>query len=498
MSWSRTQSHFFALAPQVLWDIVGEPSALPRWNAAVRSLTPRGTASGGTPVGVAAPAAPPAAGLAEGAELDCVPNPLVLGAIHARTAPPAVVTRLEPGRLLAWRQAQPGGGLGAEWELRPVDGGTLLTQRITVDGTASLLFAETAAKPLASGFAVNCARLYRLAGGTRTRDLKVVIAGGSGFLGTRLAADLLCRGHDVVLLSRKPSQTSPFRQAWWDGRDLGAWTKELGPTASAAPTSDDAGHEPAGRVAVVNLAGKIVDSPPTQGNIAELRSSRVNATRVLAQASAALQRPVERWVQASTTAIFGDAGEDRLHEDSPLPTGPAALEQMTGVAGPWEEAAGAANAKHTTILRTSIVLEQECPAFDRLTMLTRLGLGGSVGAGRQWFSWIHLEDWLRIVRASLGEEPGIGLPAGVLIAAAPEPVRNGELMALLRERLAPGPLKRFSLPTPAPLLKLGAVALRTDPALGLTGRHTTSTVLADAGFGFRHPTLAPALADITS
>ena len=475
MSWSRTQAHFLALSPQTLWTVVGDPTMLPRWNRAVRSLTPR-------------------ASLAVGTGLDYVPNPRALGAIHARTAPPAVVTHLDPERLIAWRQDQPGGGLAIRWELEPVDGGTRLTQTVSINGHGSAVFAETTAKPLASGFAANCAHLYRLAGGTRTRDLKIVIAGGSGFLGSRLAADLLCRGHDVVLLSRHPDPKSPFRQAWWDGRDVGAWTKELGRAKGLGHHDSEDSHD--GPVAVVNLAGKLVDAPPTAANIAALRSSRVNATRVLAQASAALERPVTRWVQGSTTAIFGDAGEGRMHEGSPLPVGPAALEQMTGVARPWEAAAERAHADHTTVLRTSIVLEQECPAYDRLAMLARAGLGGTVGDGQQWFSWIHLEDWLAVVRAALGLEPGVELPEGVVIAAAPEPVRNAELMELLRARLAPGPLKRLALPTPAPLLKVGALALRTDAALGLTGRHATSKVLESAGFRFRHPSLGPALDEI--
>ncbi|MCO1337365.1 NAD-dependent dehydratase [Kocuria polaris] len=313
----------------------------------------------------------------------------------------------------------------------------------------------------------------------------MVIAGGTGFLGRQLAADLMCRGHDVVLLTRNPEPTLPFRQAVWDGRSVAEWAGEL----DAAPGQ---------RVAVVNLAGKLVDVRPTAENIAALRSSRVDSTTALVEASRGLENPVSAWVQASTTAIFGDAGEDLLTEDSALPTGTPALPQMTGVAEPWEAAAAGAHSERLHLLRTSIVLEQECPAFDRLAMLARAGLGGTVGDGRQWFSWIHLADWLSIVRGLLGLTPGLDVPAGVVNAAAPEPVRNRELMRILRGALAPQPLKRRSLNTPAPLLNVGAVALRTDPALGLTGRHVTSRVLADAGFTFRYPDLPGAISEIVS
>jgi NAD dependent epimerase/dehydratase family enzyme len=138
------------------------------------------------------------------------------------------------------------------------------------------------------------------------------------------------------------------------------------------------------------------------------------------------------------------------------------------------------------LLRTGVVLEAGTPALERLLLLARTGLGGPVGTGRQWVSWIHVEDWVRIVLCALGlEEPA--LPDGVVVASAPEPVRNAEMMRTLRTAVG----RRIGLPTPAPVLRLGAVLLRTDPALGLTGRHATSRVLREAGFAFRHP--APAL-----
>jgi NAD dependent epimerase/dehydratase family enzyme len=165
---------------------------------------------------------------------------------------------------------------------------------------------------------------------------------------------------------------------------------------------------------------------------------------------------------------------------------------MTGVAQPWEAAFEGANPTHGVILRTSIVLDPDSPALRRLVGLTKAGLGGRIGDGRQWFSWIHLTDWLTIVRACLGLEEGISIPAGVLVAATDHPVRNRELMAALRRHLHRPPAP----PTPAALLRIGAVALRSDPALGLTGRHATSRVLRECGFDFRFDTLDAALADL--
>lgn len=313
------------------------------------------------------------------------------------------------------------------------------------------------------------------ANGAKPLGGRVVIAGGSGALGSVLADDLAARGMDVVVLTRRPSTGARHRQVGWDGVNLGPWAAEL-----------------EGCHGLVNLAGQLVDARPTTANIERLRSSRVRATRALVLASQQLERPVERWVQASTTAIWSDAGEVRVDESSPIPH--PGLPQMTGVARPWEEAAADANAQHLVTLRTSIVLDRDTPALNRLLLLTKVGLGGQVGNGRQWFSWIHVEDWLTIARAALGVEPGLDLPDGVVVAATPNPVRNHELMATLRRATG----RRVGIPTPAPLLRLGAIALRTDPALALTGRHATSTILAEAGMRWRHPNLDEAITSLVA
>jgi uncharacterized protein (TIGR01777 family) len=302
--------------------------------------------------------------------------------------------------------------------------------------------------------------------------VKIVVAGGSGALGRRLCADLARRGHDVVVLSRTPRE-GPVRQVAWDGRTVGPWAREL---AGAA---------------VVNLAGELVDRRPTRRNIDLLTSSRVEPTLALTAAAAALDGPVPVWVQASTTAIHGDAGEEVVTEATPPADGPP---QMAGVARAWEAAAAGVPARRQVVLRTSFVLDRDTPALDRLTGLVRWGLGGRIGNGQQWVSWIHIEDWLAITRWSLGldgEAEGVP-PSGVLVASAPNPVRNRELMATLRRVMR----RPAAPPTPAPLVRLGAVLLRTDPAIALTGRRAVSTTLAEAGFAFRFPRLEEALTDL--
>lgn len=298
--------------------------------------------------------------------------------------------------------------------------------------------------------------------------MKIVVAGGSGALGRRLCKDLAERGHEVVVLTRRV-RPGPFRQVEWDGRTVGPWSAELEGSA------------------VVNLAGELVDRRPTPVNVDLLTRSRVEPTRALVAASRLLSAPVPVWIQASTLAIYGDAGDQVLDETAPVAEGPP---QMAGVARAWEEAVQDARADRLVVLRTGIVLDNDTPALDRLASLTRWGLGGRVSSGRQWISWIHIEDWLAIVREAL-ESASDGLE-GVVHATGPDPVRNADLMAALRVALRRPPAP----PTPAVLVRLGAMLLRTDPALALTGRRAVPARLLAGGFRFAHPRLDEALADL--
>lgn len=265
--------------------------------------------------------------------------------------------------------------------------------------------------------------------------MKVVLAGGTGALGRRLADDLAERGHEVVVLTRSV-RPSRHRQVGWDGRTVQDWASELQGAA------------------VVNLAGELVDRRPTSEGIALLTSSRVEPTRALADAAAKLDTPVPVWIQASTLAIHGDSGEQLLDERSPAADEPL---QMAGVARAWEQAAVAVNAGRTVVLRTGIVLDRDTPAFDRLTGLARWGLGGRIGSGRQWVSWVHITDWLAIVRWALDNPVD-----GVVVASSPEsgPQRRAD------GRLAP---RRSSPTRPADAHLRGPARRRAPPDRSGTG-----------------------------
>jgi len=285
----------------------------------------------------------------------------------------------------------------------------------------------------------------------------VVLAGGAGSLGRRMAAAITSAGADVVVLTRRQRSDLGYRQVVWDGRTIGAWAHEI----------EDA--------IVVNLAGELVDRPPTTENIELLTRSRVEPTRALVQASQQVTQPPRLWLQMSTLAIYGDAGEEVITEEHPPADGPP---QMAGVARAWEAAVAGANTQRLVLLRTGVVLDPGTPAFDRLRTLTRLGLGGRIASGRQWVSWIHVDDYLNAVRFIARHED----LSGVVHVTAPEPVRNVEMMQSLRRVFH----RPWSPPTPPIAVHLGAALMRSDPALALTGRRCVPKRLEELGFPFTY------------
>jgi uncharacterized protein len=295
--------------------------------------------------------------------------------------------------------------------------------------------------------------------------VKIVIAGGTGTLGRRIGANFL-RDAEVVVLTRSPRRDIRFRQVVWDGRSPGEWSREL-----------------EGSV-LVNLAGELVDRRPTQANIEQLRRSRVEPTRALVQASKECQRPPVLWLQGSSTAIYGDAGEAVITEGASIPPGPP---QMPGVARPWEEAAKDGNADRQVIFRMGLVLDTGTPVMNRLSRLVKLGLGGRISSGRQWVSWIHVRDMLSALRFVIDSEL-----EGVLNVTSPRPVRNEVLMKELRRHLS----RPWSPPTPAPLVRLGAWLMGSGPEIALTGRRCVPERLLEAGFAFALPDLRAALDDL--
>jgi uncharacterized protein (TIGR01777 family) len=303
---------------------------------------------------------------------------------------------------------------------------------------------------------------------------KIVIAGGSGFLGMSMATKFASDGAKVTIFSRtKPTVTGRWAQTTWDGRTLGNWATQL----------DRAD-------AVVNLAGRTVNCIKTPDHQDEILRSRVESTRVLGAAMRELKNPPPVWVQMSTAHIYGDPPSTICNEDSVEGIGFAPT-----IGRAWEETLAESKLadQRGVIMRTSFVIGRDRGAgggaLATLGLLARLGLGGRVGSGTQGMSWIHESDLNRLFEKAIVDES----MSGVYIASSPNPVSQVEFMRTLR-RVIKMPI---GLPTFEWMVRIGApLFLRTDPELALYGRYVVSKRLAQEGFEFEFPHLESALKDL--
>jgi uncharacterized protein (TIGR01777 family) len=294
--------------------------------------------------------------------------------------------------------------------------------------------------------------------------VRVVIPGGTGYLGRALLEPLRERGDEVVVLTRGRSrQMDGWRAVHWDARTVGDWASEL---------------EGAG--ALVHLNGRSVDTRPTRRNVDELISSRVEPVRAVGEALRGCAEPPPVWVQASSLAIFGDGGDELIDESVP-PSGIGPREMVT-VCLAWEAAFRTAgpDVDRPVLLRFGIGLGgPDDAATKRLAQIVRLGLGGRVGSGTQWVSWIDLEDLVAVMLRAI-DDPTM---RGTYHVTSPNPVTNDELMRTYRRLLG----RRIGLPGPAIGARLAAPLMGTSASLALTGRRCVPRRLLDEGFEFRHP-----------
>ena len=303
---------------------------------------------------------------------------------------------------------------------------------------------------------------------------KIVVAGGSGFLGVSLAHHLADHGASVLILSRNvPKLDGPWRHRSWDGRTLGTWRDEL--------------NEAAG---VVNLAGRSVNCIKTPDHQDEILRSRIESTRVLGDALRSVDSPPPVWVQMSTAHIYGDPPNSICTEESTFGYG---LAPFVGRA--WEEAfhTSVLPSQRAVILRTSFVVGRNRGAgggaVETLSRLARVGLGGKVGNGTQGMSWIHEADMNRLFERGLTNSA----MQGTYIASAPHPVSQVEFMREVRRAVG----MPIGFPAFSWMVRIAAhLLLRTDPELALYGRYVISRRLKEEGFEFQMPQLREALQDV--
>ena len=300
---------------------------------------------------------------------------------------------------------------------------------------------------------------------------KIVLAGGSGFLGQVLAKSFLADGYEVVVLSRSSNGESEAhgRRVQWDAQTPGCWVEEL-----------------KGARALFNLTGRSVDCRYTKRNRDLILNSRVDSTRVLGKVISSLDHPPEVWLNASTATIYNDRRGDLPPHDEFSEGNAQGFSEEVGRA--WERAFF--ECKHPNVrqvaMRITIVLGEGGGAFPVMRRFAKLGLGGFQGPGSQWISWLHVRDWVGIARF-LVENESI---EGAINLAAPEPVTNADFMREMRKQFAPMGL---GLPAPTPLVHLGAFIMGTSAELVLKSRKVISSKLEQSGYSFAYPNISDCL-----
>ena len=277
---------------------------------------------------------------------------------------------------------------------------------------------------------------------------RVVICGGTGFIGHALYKLLDEAGYEVVIVTRNPK---PGQYSW-----------------------DQLPQAIEGSCAVVNLAGHNIACKFTPENKRLILSSRIESAKNISAAIAQCTIKPEKWINASATGFYGDRGDETLNESSPAGTGFLA---ETCIA--WENACFSDKSEtKKTVIRIGVVLANGQGVLRTLVPLAKAFLGGAAGNGNQWVPWIHIQDIARLIHFAIDH----GTPA-ILSGSSPNPVQNKDFMAWLR-RINHRP---WSPNVPTPVMKLIGDVIGPDASLVLTSCRIISTQPAD--FQFKYPTL---------
>ena len=297
--------------------------------------------------------------------------------------------------------------------------------------------------------------------------MKIVIAGGTGFLGRPLAEALTADGREVVILTRGPA-ASPIGEA-----RLVSWnpTGHIGPWASELADAD----------AVVNLAGESIAARRwSTVQKQKILDTRMHATRSLAAAIRAATRPPQTFVSGSAIGYYGPLGDEIVTEERP-----AGSDFLAEVCRRWESEAitGVTEATRVACMRTGLVLARDGGALPQMLLPFRFGAGGPLGSGRQYWPWIHRDDWVALVRWTI-DTPSAH---GPINATAPHPVTNAAFAKALGRALH----RPVFMPAPAFALRI-ALGEMAD-ALLLSGQRAVPAKVERLGFRFRFSRLEDAL-----
>jgi len=289
-------------------------------------------------------------------------------------------------------------------------------------------------------------------------EKKIIIAGGTGFVGQYLNKKFIAFGYEVIIISRQKNHIN------WDNTPL---------IIEALENAE----------ILINLAGKSVDCRYNKKSKEEIYNSRIDTTEILGIALLQCKNPPPLWINSSTATIYRHA-EDRPMTES---AGKIGKGFSVNVATNWEKTFFDFKLPNTrqVALRMAIVLGNNGGVIKPLKNLVRFGLGGKQGSGNQMFSWIHIDDVFNAI-TFIQQHSELN---GVLNTAAPNPVNNKTLMQMLRNQMG----AKIALPLPTWLLHIGAVLIKTETELILKSRWVIPERLLNAGFQFKYATLDSAL-----
>jgi uncharacterized protein (TIGR01777 family) len=302
------------------------------------------------------------------------------------------------------------------------------------------------------------------------KTMRVLISGGSGLIGRRLAANLAQDGNEVIILSRRPERViglpGGVSVKWWDGHTPEGW----GSTVNSVD-------------AIVNLAGENISLGRwTDERKRAILESRLNAGRAIVKAVELAAHKPRVVIQASGVGYYGPCGDEEITEETP-----PGHDFLARVAVDWEASTAPLEALgvRRVVIRTGVVLDTKGGALPRLLLPFRFFVGGRLGSGRQWFPWIHIADEVSAIRFLMENEAA----SGAFNLSAPVPLTNTEFSRRLGQRLGRPALTR----TPAFALRLLFGEMAT--AL-LDGQRAIPRRLLQLGFAYRFPDADSALTDL--
>ena len=299
---------------------------------------------------------------------------------------------------------------------------------------------------------------------------KIVVAGANGFIGRNLVP-ILAESFEVVTLTRREEKIPGGRNVLWDGINQSDWSKEL-----------------EGAFAVINLSGKSVNCRHNEENKKIILDSRVESSEAIGRGIEACENPPSVWLNSSGISIYKETYDVPQNEDATE----FDTDFLAEVTKEWE----AACLRHSpntrkVLMRTSVILGLEDGSYPLIAKLTRFFAGGKQGSGKQFFSWMHVDDFCSVVKNILLENNAIEGPVNMCV---PQSITNSEFMAAMRKAHH----RSFGIPAPAFLLKIASTIIGTEASLVLKSAYIEPKVLKQEKASFEFPTIEAALKDLTS